>query len=657
MYENKPNGEPTDGKQRISVEPAPSWVVRAKVRNFERKNGEPVTCLLSERRVHVPSRTIYSRRVTRLEGSQAVQQCSRVELPFDPLTRSLAIHGISIFRGGVLTNHASLSEIELIRREQRLEAGILNGEVSALQLLRDVRTGDILDVEYSVHDNGALFENEMSWFQSASEVDPVGDWSLMWIDAIGSEPRIFNKADHLSYEEEVTENLLIRKWSARAMEPQEPEPRVPNDILAFPFLQISPFHDWKGIVNALLGKWDFEPASRHELDAELDSIRAQGQGDPLKVLDAAVASARDAVRYQNYSPGVLAMVPANLSDIWHRRWGDCKEKSLLLTWLLRQCGFSADPVLVHSVMGGALPGLLPSPQLFDHVVTCVTLADRILWIDPTDTYRGGRPSSWTTLPFGHGLPFSVNSSGLVPIPAEKPGATSVKIQERILASGRSRAANYEFKFTFQGQRADFMRGLMDSQGTAGVKKLLKGLMEITRPGIELKETCDFSDHRERNCLTVDLKGFSERAVREGPNASMDFLPITPFSFAGFLPGVERLRRVHPLWLGNPDMVEHEIEVHHPEYTRADYPTQVVSNPLFKAEVVSRTTNKRPVFRFTWALLQDRVKPADLARYKDQLDKVYAMMDVFIYLPPTRVKKSFGPEPSNRWGEEKKKWGT
>ena len=57
-----------------------------------------------------------------------------------------------------MTNHARIEDFEIMRREQRLDVGVLNGELSALLLLKDVRTGDILDVEFSVTDERGIFE-------------------------------------------------------------------------------------------------------------------------------------------------------------------------------------------------------------------------------------------------------------------------------------------------------------------------------------------------------------------------------------------------------------------------------------------------------------------------------------------------------------------
>lgn len=632
---------------RISISEPPSWVVKSTVKNFDRRGGAPVTHLLKDCRVHIPSQTVYSRNVMRLEGSQAVQQLSRVEIPFDPYTRSLVIHSISIFRNGNLKNHAKLEDIEIIRREQGLESGVVNGEVSALLLLKDVRIGDVLDVEFSTVDEGSLFARDVSWIQGLQSTYPVGTWSLVWIDREDRNLSISGHSDHLEYSEETAGGETIRTWHGRSIREYEPEDHLPSDVFPSPVIQISPFGSWGEIVAKLLEKWSFSERDRTELDEELVSIKQAAGDDRGRAVDLAVAAARDAVRYQNYSPGLLAIVPENVSVIWERRFGDCKEKSLLLTWLLREMGIDAEPVLVATSIGRALPDLLPAPILFDHVVTRVHLGEKILWIDPTDVYRGGRPSSWTSLPFHHGLPLSTGSDTLVAIP--EPSTSRLKVRETVKASQGSSTTSHSVEFSFHGRRADFMRGMLDSQGLAGVRRALKGFMESTRPGIEFDEDPEFHDDLEENEIRFEAKGTRLEGIKPHPSLNVDHMPIAPFVFVGMLPGVDRSKRNYPMGLGNPDQVEHLVRVAHPDVTQADLPTKFVRNSAFDVTSESYVENGHPVYRFLLEIKKDRVSPSELTTYRADVEKAFNLADISIHLPRSRRTKAKPVGAEDAWG--------
>ncbi len=640
--------EDRTGVSSIPVAEAPSWAARSTVRSFARQNGAPVTCLLTEHRIHVPSRTTYSRYVNRLESSQAVQQLSRVEIPFDPEVQSLVVHAISIFRNGQLTNHARTEDFEIIRREQKLESGIVNGQVSALLLLKDVRPGDVLDLEFSMTDAGGIFGDGMSWLQSAEQAYPVGDWKFAWLDEPGRRYQCSPKPEHLEYTESMAEGLLIREWKASGIPAKEPENHLPADVFPFSYLQVSTFGSWGEVVERLLARWNFTPAAREELDIELETIRSAAGGDPAKLVDFAVASARDAVRYQSYSPGLLAMVPADLATVWNRRYGDCKEKALLLTWLLRECGLDAVPVLVNGSIGKALPGLLPGPGMFDHVVTRVGLDGKTLWIDATDLYRGGRPSGWISLPLAWGLPLAPGESDLVEIPDAGPGETYLKVREHVKPDSATRSVAVEAELVAGGRRADWLRGLMDSQGMQGLQKFLKSYMETTRRGIELSGDPSFDDDREKNEIVIRVSTRIPQGVQQDPEYARDRVSLAPFTFAGMLPVSETSTRAMPLFLGTADRIEHEIEVEHPAVTKADYPRQTARTSAFQVDVGSRMAGPRPVFWFSCSILEDRVAPADLTKYKAAVDRAYGILDVCLHLP-AKGRRSGSAHPERRWG--------
>lgn len=642
------NEEDLKGK-RIQVEAVPAWAVRSKVRDFPRQNAAPVTCLLSERYIHVPCKTSYSRQVSRLETPQAVQQLSRVEIPFDPRTHRLVIHAITIFRNGVLTNHANLDDVELMRREQRLEAGIVTGELTALLLLKDVRSGDILDVETSLIEEDGLFGDDTSWLQATEYPYAVGKWKFCWIDHPGHRCRISKVPSHLSYSESSDGDFLIRSWTAEHVPAHEPESKLPPDVFGVSFIQITTHEGWNGIVEALLERWNFSPRVRSALDVQLAEIRAASGDQPEKLVDAAVAVAREGVRYQNYSPGLLAMVPEDLSVVWDRRFGDCKEKSLLLAWLLVECGYDACPVLVNTCIGRALPEMLPSPGLFDHVVTRVEIGGKVLWIDPTDLYRGGKPHTWETLPFSHGLALSRDVADLIPIPEAPAGESSIKVREQVRPDSRSGDVAIQVEIYASGRRADWLRSLADHQGTAGTQKFLKSFMETTRRDVELVDDPTFEDDVASNKIFVRARARQPRGVHRHPEYAQDSVVLAPFSFVGALAGVDNLERRNPLGLGELNRIEHEIQVDHPAVTKADSPRRTVRNPAFQLDAGSRMEDGKPVFWFTYATLKDRVPTSELARYKNAIDNAYGILDVSLNLPPGRRRNAQSRDPENHWG--------
>ncbi len=120
-----------------------------------------------------------------------------------------------------------------------------------------------------------------------------------------------------------------------------------------------------------------------------------------EVLEALLTWIRHQVRYVAVEVGVGGYRPSAPAEVIERRWGDCKDKSLLLIELLAARGIEARPALVRSDLERP-GGDFPSPGDFDHLIVAVStdglaveatddpVADGFLFVDPTQTLGGAR---------------------------------------------------------------------------------------------------------------------------------------------------------------------------------------------------------------------------------------------------------------------------
>jgi hypothetical protein len=87
------------------------------------------------------------------------------------------------------------------------------------------------------------------------------------------------------------------------------------------------------------------------------------------------------IHYVGLSFGIGRYQPHPADDVLSNEYGDCKDKHTLLASLLKAAGFEAWPVLIPS--SRELDPGIPSPAQFDHVITAVPLAGKLLWMDST----------------------------------------------------------------------------------------------------------------------------------------------------------------------------------------------------------------------------------------------------------------------------------
>lgn len=138
-----------------------------------------------------------------------------------------------------------------------------------------------------------------------------------------------------------------------------------------------------------------------------EAVRAQGRALVEGVegrrerLEAVLGYMREKVRYEAVEVGIGGFSPTPPAEVLERKWGDCKDKGLLLIDLLREVGIESYPVLISSGQRRRLDVEFPSPWQFNHFIVAVPVADLeveaedpvaegFLFLDPTQTRGTGR---------------------------------------------------------------------------------------------------------------------------------------------------------------------------------------------------------------------------------------------------------------------------
>src|SRR5712671_2202312 len=127
-------------KARIRNGPVPAWVQPTPFSiQFRSEHTDSATSLLLSRQIHAELHQTHVRTVQRLENMQGVQEFSQWRLPFEPLTTSVTLHWIKICRGDSEGDQSSVDRFLVVQHEDRFEGWMLNGWVTLLLVLEDVR--------------------------------------------------------------------------------------------------------------------------------------------------------------------------------------------------------------------------------------------------------------------------------------------------------------------------------------------------------------------------------------------------------------------------------------------------------------------------------------------------------------------------------------
>jgi hypothetical protein len=178
-------------------------------------------------------------------------------------------------------------------------------------------------------------------------------------------------------------------WALADLAPILLEDRLPGGYHDIPWVQLTEFGNWEDVV-----KWGIALYSLNRpFDIDLKKQATEFRESSMSVKDQALRAVRfvqDDVRYLSISIGPHSHRPHDPAQVLKQRFGDCKDKSLLLVALLQELGVEAYVALVNTEFQGSLTKMLPSVFVFDHVVVKVIIDGKTIWIDATASTSGFR---------------------------------------------------------------------------------------------------------------------------------------------------------------------------------------------------------------------------------------------------------------------------
>ena len=432
----------------------------------------------------------FVRTVTLIQTPPGLAAMGTVAISWQPESSELVIHKLHIVREGKIIDVLADQAFTVVRREGNLERAMLDGTLTAFIQPSDLAVGDVVDVAYTIRrkpgaiDHGAenltLVGDTFSARRArAREIWPAG-LAMRWR---ASKEMGTPRTRKTKLGTELTVDLAD---VALPKPPADAPPRfqIPG------WLQVSSYEDWNTISRAFAPA--FKAATTLSTDSRLKgeiARIAEASSDPRIRAMAALRLVQDKIRYVALNMGEGALTPASADETWARKYGDCKGKTAVLIALLRDLGIEAEPVLVSSYFGDALPERLPQMRMFDHVLVRATIDGRSYWLDGT---RSGdrKLDELASAPFGWGLPVRTDGTGLEQIPFTPP---SLPIRESSItydaSAGFAASVPYKAEIRFRG---DVATALQFGFSQIGKEKLLENMSAFMTDMPERKDISSYA---------------------------------------------------------------------------------------------------------------------------------------------------------------------
>ncbi len=337
-------------------------------------------------------------------------QLGNISIAWNPAAGAPTVHVIKVHRGGEVIDVLDKASFEILRREDQLEAASLDGILTAVLRVGDLRVGDELEVGLTTRLKDPTLGNNLAGLFMVAPNPPAGSFrmGLSWIE--GQQPNIKMTPDIKAIARNRDRSVEFRFDNPALQTPPKDAPARYNWQR---IVEYSNFSDWVAISRrfAPLYAATSKLADSSPLKREASRIAA-AHASPLDRASAALKLVQQDVRYIYVGLDSGNLTPTAAEVTWERRYGDCKAKTAMLLGLLAELGIEAEPVLASNA--GADDGLderLPNPAMFDHVLVRARIDGLVYWLDGTMP-SVVPPSSAPVLPYRWVLPLTVQGSSI-----------------------------------------------------------------------------------------------------------------------------------------------------------------------------------------------------------------------------------------------------
>ena len=604
----------------VSVGPLPAWAepledVTANSTGIA--NGEGTAYLVYHRQYMLDGdhleRTAHV--AIKVLNTAGLQRMTQVDLDFDPSYQSLTLHFIRVRRGDDVSDRLDLPDLRVMQREQELERRIYDGTRTAVQFLGDVRVGDIVEYAYTLTGMNPVYSGRFTVGLSTGFGISVDHLRYRLLVRDGREIRIRNHGTDIEVRKVVNPDGVEWSWTLEHVEAIESEDHVPGWFETSPWVQISDFGSWGEVVEWALGLYRPRRTAGAAVAEAVRTCADAGSREDQALC--AIRFVQDEVRYLGLELGPNSHQPHDPEEVVNHRFGDCKDKSLLLVVLLRQLGFDAKPALVSTTHGRELESRLPTPDTFDHVIVKLraptTTGPRTFFVDATQSLQGGDLATMVSPNFERCLVVDQGVGAL-----EVMQGSGTRSSEHVLETFTVKpdgSADLMVSTVSTGSEADATR--VDRADTS-IADLQRGYLNFYAqdfPGIETNGELELKDDRRANRFeTVEhyaIPTFWEDGERTvSAHLILDRAPTAPRT---------RLRSC-PLSVESPLDLEHVIAFNLPFDPTAEPDEHSVDSDVFLYRYRCKVTGRKVEASFNFRSLEDAVPPEKLDAYLESLDE-------------------------------------
>jgi tetratricopeptide (TPR) repeat protein len=447
-------------------------------------------------------------------------------------------------------------------------------------------------------------------------------------------------------------------WSLSNLEKIRMEMAMPHPSESYPSVEVTTYKDWNEFGRwwwSLIQKGFVADDGMREKVAELTKDAKTRQDKVKAIYDFVVTD----IQYQAWEFGVHGYKPYTATAIFNRKWGDCKDKAILIKTMLDMVGVEAFPVLIMATTNRSEEDMtLAQVGKFNHCIAYVPDADgqgKGVFLDGTAQYNSLH--NVPTMDRGaRVLIVKPDGAEVVQIPWNTPEEFSFD-QDFEIALAPTGAAEFSGKAIFAG---DFSVGARQQFSVEGQRKIELSKMLGQSLGKHSIEEATFPDLKDISSPTVevglkvkvDKLGSVEGSTMTVPARFVQTIPIGMF----FQRLASLPKREHDMVLFNPISLSEKATYRIPEgWTVSKLPdSRDLTTPFARFKVTVESKDGAIRYERLLQLTKNRIPKEQYEEFRAMVGKVSAAMTEKIVLEKAAAPAE--PPPAPAGGDPKPEGG-
>lgn len=612
----------------------PSWIVKLSTKAYK-VNAKDVSdgyyLSLLDKQNHAERKEEYRHYIREIISKTGVQNGSEISVTFDPSFQKLTFHKIVVWRNNQPINRLQGSKFKILQNEKELAKFIYSGTYDAYLILDDIRKGDRIEYAYTISGNNPVFGDKYSntfYFEGSSS------YGREYTNLIVSKNRKlqfkdFNFAGKPVRREE--HGIIIYEWERTNTKSYRQVDFEPSWYVPHQYTQVSEYQSWNDVVNWGLTVNRYPELKTPILDRKVAELQRASGNNAEKYIELATRFVQDDIRYMGVEMGEYSQRPNSPEQVLIQRYGDCKDKSLLLIYLLDRANISAYMAYVDTYSGKRTSDFLPSPFLFDHAVVVVEHNQVKTWIDPTISNQRGSFKTIYFPNYGQALvlkPGVEKPEDVISIPT---GKLVSNLNFVVPDSIAGKSATLVINSTYTDNYADNMRSTIADEGMEGLQNSFLEYISKYYPEAKNAGNLVIEDDEVNNTINIteryNIGNFWLRSEKSGSKPYMYYYGDLIDSELRI---VKDKGRKEPLALKYPVNIEENITVQLPEAWKYDKESVKVESDNYYFEFNTFAKGNRLQLNYSYRNFKDHIEPGDMVQYIKDIKKINDNMSVYFY---------------------------